>query len=146
MTRHRRLSPPFPVDRSMPIAEVNTTPLIDVMLVLLIMFIITIPIGTHGVKIDLPNGVPPPPTLQPEKHVLAMDPAGALKLDGVGVAEADLRGRLRGIEDKNPLAQFHFQVDGTARYEDFDRVLAEVKKAGIQNLGFVGNQQFAGAI
>jgi biopolymer transport protein ExbD len=146
MTRHRRLIPAYPVENGAPIAEVNTTPLIDVMLVLLIMFIITIPIGTHGVKIDLPNGVPPPASLEPEKHVLAMDSAGALLLDGAAVSEADLRGRLRGIEDRNPLAQFHFQVDGTARYEDFDRVLAEVKKAGIQNLGFVGNQQFAGAI
>jgi biopolymer transport protein ExbD len=67
-------------------------------------------------------------------------------LDGAPLAEGDVRGRLRGIEDRNPLAQFHFQVDGTARYENFDRVLAEVKKAGVQNLGFVGNQQFAGTI
>jgi biopolymer transport protein ExbD len=75
-----------------------------------------------------------------------MDAGGALLLDGTRVSEPDLRGRLRGIEDANPLAQFHFQVDGTARYEDFDRVLAEVKKAGIQNLGFVGNQAFLEAI
>jgi biopolymer transport protein ExbD len=146
MTRHRRLAPAYSIDNGSPIAEVNTTPLIDVMLVLLIMFIITIPIATHGVKIDLPVG--PTGTEKPEleKHVLAMDSAGALLLDGARVAEADLRGRLRVIEDKNPLAQFHFQVDGTARYEDFDRVLAEVKKAGIQNLGFVGNQAFLAAI
>ncbi len=146
MTSRRRIAPTYVIDNGSPIAEVNTTPLIDVMLVLLIMFIITIPIATHGVKIDLPVGPPPKGLLEPEKHVLSMNPAGALTLDGARVAEADLRGRLRGIEDKNPLAQFHFQVDGTARYEDFDRVLAEVKKAGIQNLGFVGNQQFAGAI
>ena len=147
MTRHRRMSPVYTIDNGSPIAEVNTTPLIDVMLVLLIMFIITIPIATHSVKIDLPVG-PPPPTaeLEPEKHVLAMDSAGALMLDGAPLAEGDVRGRLRGIEDRNPLAQFHFQVDGTARYENFDRVLAEVKKAGVQNLGFVGNQQFAGTI
>ena len=145
MTRRRPL-PVYTVDNGSPIAEVNTTPLIDVMLVLLIMFIITIPIATHGVKIDLPTGVPPTSVLEPEKHVLAMDSAGTLLLDGGRVSEAELGGRLRGLENRNPLAQFHFQVDGTARYEDFDRVLAEVKKAGIQNLGFVGNQQFAGAI
>jgi biopolymer transport protein ExbD len=83
---------------------------------------------------------------EPQTHKLVMNAAGALRLDGTPVAEADLRGRLHGLEDANPKAEFQFQVDGTARYEDFDRVLAEVKKAGIQNLGFVGNQEFAGAI
>ena len=146
MTHRRRPIPTYNVDNGSPIADVNTTPLIDVMLVLLIMFIITIPLATHGVKIDLPTGVPPQTEFTPEKHVLAMNAAGVLALDGTPVSEADLSGRLLGIEDKNPLAQFHFQVDGTARYEDFDRVLAEVKKAGVQNLGFVGNQAFAGAI
>jgi biopolymer transport protein ExbD len=146
MTRHRRPVPVYTVDNGAPMAEINTTPLIDVMLVLLIMFIITVPLATHGVKMDLPTGVPPNTAFTPEKHVLAMDAGGALLLDGTRVSEPDLRGGLRGIEDANPLAQFHFQVDGTARYEDFDRVLAEVKKAGIQNLGFVGNQSFLGAI
>ena len=145
MTRHRRLSPVYNIDTGSPIAEVNTTPLIDVMLVLLIMFIITIPIATHGVKIDLPSK-PTTTLLKPETHTLVMNESGALRLDGAPVAEADLRGRLHGMEDANPLAQLHFQVEGQARYEDFDRVLAEVKKAGIQNLGFVGNQAFAGAI
>ena len=145
MTRHRRLPPVYNIDNGSPIAEVNTTPLIDVMLVLLIMFIITIPLTTHAVKMDLPVG-PPPPNLAPVTHKLVMSPAGALTLNGAAVAEADLRGRMRGLEDANPKAQFQFQVDGTARYEDFDRVLAEVKKAGVQNLGFVGNETFARAI
>ena len=145
MTRQRRPVPVYNIDTGSPIADVNTTPLIDVMLVLLIMFIITIPISTHGVKIDLPTR-PTPTATEPVTHKLAMSPAGALTLNGAAVAEADLQGRLRGLETANPLAQFQFQVDGTARYEDFDRVLAEVKKAGIQNLGFVGNQTFAGAI
>jgi biopolymer transport protein ExbD len=145
MTRKRRPVPVYTIDNGSPIGEINTTPLIDVMLVLLIMFIITIPLATHGVKMDLPTGIGDP-AAKPTVHKLVMNPAGALALDGVPVAEADLRGRLRGIENANALAQFHFQVDGTARYEDFDRVLAEVKKAGIQNLGFVGNQSFLGAI
>jgi biopolymer transport protein ExbD len=146
MSSRRRIAPSYIVDNGSPIAEVNTTPLIDVMLVLLIMFIITIPIATHSVKIDLPAGVPPPRELEPEKHVLNLDAAGVLRVDGLAVREADLRGHLRGIEDANPLAHFHFQIDGTARYEDFDRVLAQVKGAGIQNLGFVGNQAFVGSI
>ncbi|HEY0148284.1 MAG TPA: biopolymer transporter ExbD [Allosphingosinicella sp.] len=145
MTRHRRMSPAFTLDTGSPMSGINTTPLIDVMLVLLIMFIITIPLATHGVKIDLPNG-PTPIASEPVTHKLAMNDAGALTLDGAAVTEADLSGRLRGLEDANPMSQFQFQVDGSARYEDFDRVLAEVKKAGIQNLGFVGNQAFLGAI
>jgi len=146
MTRtHRRPVPVYNIDNGEPIAAVNTTPLIDVMLVLLIMFIITIPLTTHAVKIDIPTG-PTPPIAEPVIHKLVMNPAGALRLNGAAVAEADLRARLRGLEDANPLAQFQFQVDGTARYEDFDRVLAQVKGAGIQNLGFVGNQAFSGAI
>jgi biopolymer transport protein ExbD len=145
MTVRRR---PLPVaaDVGAPISELNTTPLIDVMLVLLIMFIITIPLSTHAVKIDLPSGPPPAAAPVPETHVLAMDAAGRLFLDGAPQPEASLRARLRAIEDANPLAIFHFRVDGTTRYEHFDRVLAEVKKAGVQNLGFVGNQDFAGAI
>ena len=145
MIRRRRMPPVYNIDNGSPIAEVNTTPLIDVMLVLLIMFIITIPLTTNAVKIDLPVG-PPPPNLEPVTHKLVMSQAGALTLNGAAVAEADLRGRMRGLEDANPKAQFQFQVEGTARYEDFDRVLAEVKKAGIQNLGFVGNETFARAI
>jgi biopolymer transport protein ExbD len=146
MTASRRPLPLQANDVGAPISDLNTTPLIDVMLVLLIMFIITIPLSTHAVKMDLPSGPPPRTQIEPETHLLAMDPAGRLLLDGAPVAEAALRARLRGIEDANPLATFHFRVDGTARYEDFDRVLAEVKKAGVQNLGFVGNQDFAGAI
>ena len=146
MTRHRRPTPVYAIDTGAPISGINTTPLIDVMLVLLIMFIITIPIATHSVKIDLPNGPPPPTTPDPVTHKLAMNQSGVLTLDGAAIAEGEVRGRLRGLEDANPLVQFQFQVDGSARYEDFDRVLAEVKGAGVQNLGFVGNQAFVGAI
>lgn len=142
----RRRPLPAGADVGAPISDLNTTPLIDVMLVLLIMFIVTIPLATHSVKIDLPSGPPPETTLKPEIHLLAMSPAGALTLDGAPVREADLGARLHAMEDMNPLAQLHFRVEGQARYEDFDRVLAEVKRAGIQNLGFVGNHDFAGAI
>ena len=145
MTRHRRPTPVYAIDTGAPISGINTTPLIDVMLVLLIMFIITIPIATHSVKIDLPTG-PTPITAEPITHKLAMNQGGVLTLDGAAIAEGEVRGRLRGLEDANPLVQFQFQVDGSARYEDFDRVLAEVKGAGVQNLGFVGNQAFVGAI
>ena len=142
--RRRRAVPAYVTSTGEPIAEVNTTPLIDVMLVLLIMFIITIPLQTHAVKMDLPSG-PPPAGVEPEVHKLAMDATGALSFDGAPVAEAALRGRLAAMQAANPLAVLHFQIDGGARHEDFDRVLAEVKGAGVERLGFVGNQAFAGA-
>jgi biopolymer transport protein ExbD len=146
MTRQRRQSfPAHEASFGTPISNLNTTPLIDVMLVLLIMFIITIPIMTHSVKIDLPSGGPPPAG-EPEIHMLTMNPAGALTFDGAPVAEGDVRLRLHAMENANPNAVLHFRVEGEARYEDFDRVLAEVKKSGVQNLGFVGNHAFAGAI
>jgi biopolymer transport protein ExbD len=146
MDRMRRQ--PFPArDLSLgaPISELNTTPLIDVMLVLLIMFIITIPTMTHSVKIDLPSGRLPPAG-EPEIHMLTMNPAGGLTFDGAPIPEGELRSRLHAMENANPLAVLHFRIEGEARYEDFDRVLAEVKKSGVQNLGFVGNHAFAGAI
>jgi biopolymer transport protein ExbD len=140
--RRRRAVPAYVTSTGEPIAEVNTTPLIDVMLVLLIMFIITIPLQTHAVKMDLPSG-PPPEGAEPETHKLAMDGRGALSFDGAPVAEPALGGRLAAMQAGNPLAILHFQVDGQTRHEDFDRVLAQVKKAGVERLGFVGNERFA---
>jgi biopolymer transport protein ExbD len=127
-----------------PMMDINTTPLIDVMLVLLIMFIITIPLQTHAVKMDLPSGGTPP-TEEPEIHKLVMDSRGGLIFDGARVAEAALPAQLGAMRQANPLSVLHFQVDGQARHEDFDRVLAEVKRAGVERLGFVGNEGFAGA-
>jgi biopolymer transport protein ExbD len=140
--RRRRPAAAYVTSTGEPIAEVNTTPLIDVMLVLLIMFIITIPLQTHAVKMDLPAGVPPPGA-EPETHRLFMDGRGVLSFDGAPVAEPALGGRLAAMQAANPLAVLHFQVDGQARNEDFDRVLAEVKRAGVERLGFVGNERFA---
>jgi biopolymer transport protein ExbD len=146
MVQHRRRRPPaaYATDAGQPISEVNTTPLIDVMLVLLIMFILTIPIATHGVKMDLPVGKPP--LTKPETHTLTMTSGGAVLLDGTSVAEAALPAKLQALESANPLSVLHFQVEGEARYEDFDRVLALVKGTGIERLGFVGNHDFLGAI
>ena len=145
MAQHRRRAvAAYATGTGDPIAEVNTTPLIDVMLVLLIMFIITVPIATHGVKMDLPVGGTPVTT--PETHTLTMVAGGAILFDGAQVAEAALPAKLKAMESANPLAVLHFQVEGEARYEDFDRVLALVKGAGIERLGFIGNHDFLGAI
>jgi biopolymer transport protein ExbD len=128
----------------LPISALNTTPLIDVMLVLLIMFIVTIPIATHGIKMDLPRGDPGGP--EPISHSLDLDRAGRLAFDGVATSASELGPRLLEAFGRNPLAELHFRSDGEARYEDFDRTLAIVKRSGVERIGFVGNERFAGAL
>jgi biopolymer transport protein ExbD len=126
-----------------PFSTVNTTPLIDVMLVLLIMFIISIPLATHSVKIDLPTDRPGPET--PETHEIALDSASRLSWNGVAITEADLPARLAAFRDAPQESVLHFRAEAETRYEDFDRVLADVKRAGVRHLGFVGNERFARA-
>ncbi len=127
-----------------PFSEINTTPMIDVMLVLLIMFIITLPLATHGVKIDLP-GRPLTGEEEPETHQLALDSASRLSWNGVPITEADLPARLTAFRAAPQESVLHFRAEAETRYEDFDRILADVKRAGVRHLGFVGNERFAHA-
>ena len=126
-----------------PMMDMNMTPLIDVLLVLLIMFIITIPIQTHAVKVDLPQNSPnQPPPVEPTKNTLAIDPAGAITWNGVLVDEVRLRQYLDQSAAMSPEPELHFQPDPQARYEVVDKVLAVVKRSAITKLGFIGNEQY----
>lgn len=142
--KHRRRRIAFAAVTEQPIGTLNTTPLIDVMLVLLIMFIITIPVMTHSVKVDLPSD-PRDALAEPETHSLAIDFAGRLSWDGAPMAESALPARLTAFRAAAPDGVLHFRADAQTRYEDFDRVLADVKRSGIERLGFVGNDRFARA-
>jgi biopolymer transport protein ExbD len=126
-----------------PMSELNTTPLIDVMLVLLIMFIITVPVATHKVPLDLPqgNGTPGEPVV----YRLELDAAGRIRLDGALLPDAALPGRLAAIS-ADPAGELHLRADGETPYDRFDRVLAAVKRAGVTRLGMVGNERFAAAV
>ncbi len=137
----RRIAPAFGALIGEPISDLNTTPLIDVMLVLLIMFIVTIPIVTHKVSVDSPGTDGP---AAPDIHLLDLDVAGGLHWDGARINEADLPARLTAMQAGGPEAVLHFRADGESRYEDFDRVLATVKRAGVERLGLIGNERFAG--
>jgi biopolymer transport protein ExbD len=143
MRTSRRVAFAAPAD--MPISTINTTPLIDVLLVLLIMFILTIPIASHSVKIDLP-GPGNPAKEEPLKHRLAILPTGALLWDGAPLADADLKSRLAAFRAAVPDGVMELQPEGDLRYGRFDRVLAVVKASGIARLGFVGNERFAQAV
>ena len=137
----RRPVPAFAVPNEAPMSELNTTPLIDVMLVLLIMFIITIPISTHKVPLDLPQGGDP---AEPLVHRLNLDSSGTAYLDGVPIGEAQLPARLEAIAAR-PETELHLRAEAQTPYENFDRVLAAVKRAGVVRLGLVDNERFAKA-
>jgi biopolymer transport protein ExbD len=126
-----------------PMMEINTTPLIDVMLVLLIMLIITIPIQTHAVKLDLPvNTDTPPPPIQPLKNVVTISAQGQILWNGSPVTKQQLRAYLDTTQQMNPVPELHLQPDSTARYELVDEVLAITKQAHVQKMGFVGNEYY----
>jgi biopolymer transport protein ExbD len=128
-----------------PMMDINTTPLIDVMLVLLIMFIITIPIQTHAVKLDLPqdqqNQQPPP--IDPVKNKVVITPAGQVLWNGNPVDLLTLRQYLDQTQQMNPIPELHLQPDPQARYELVDEVLAVTKRAHVEKMGFVGNEAYA---
>jgi biopolymer transport protein ExbD len=127
-----------------PMLDVNVTPLIDVMLVLLIMFIITIPIQTHAVKLDLPVNQPnqTPPPINPIKNTLSINAQDQVLWNGAPVTMPQLRTYLDATQQMNPIPELHLQPDATARYEIVDDVLAVTKKAKVQKMGFVGNEYY----
>ena len=130
-------------DDGEPMMEMNTTPLIDVMLVLLIMFIITIPIQTHAVKVDLPvNNENNQPQVEPQKNKVSIDPAGVISWNSVPVDEVTLRQYLDQTKGMTPEPELHFQPDPQARYEVVDKVLSVIKRSNVGKLGFVGNEQY----
>ncbi len=127
-----------------PMMEINTTPLIDVMLVLLIMFIITIPIQSHAVKLDLPindpNQVVPP--IDPIKNKIVITQAGAILWNGTPVNQQQLRQFLDVTQQMDPIPELHLQPEPEARYELVDEVLAVTKEAKVSKMGFVGNEAY----
>lgn len=127
-----------------PMMDINTTPLIDVMLVLLIMFIITIPIQTHAVKLDLPQDNNQPLTnVDPIKNKIVIEPNGAVLWNGEPVDLVRLRQYLDITTTMNPTPELHLQPSPEARYEVVDEVLAVTKRANITKMGFVGNEAYA---
>ncbi len=129
-------------DDGEPMMEMNTTPLIDVLLVLLIMFIITLPIQTHAVKVDLPQNNPNSVQVNADKNKVSIDPTGVVAWNGQPVDDVTLRQFLDQTKTINPEPELHFQPDPAARYEVVDRILAVIKKSGVGKLGFIGNEQY----
>ena len=128
-----------------PMMDINTTPLIDVMLVLLIMFIITIPLQTHAVKLDLPQDQPnqQPPPIDPVKNKIVITPQDQVLWNGTPIDLVRLRQYLDVTQTMNPIPELHLQPDPNARYELVDEVLAVTKRARVEKMGFVGNEAYA---
>ena len=132
-------------DDGEPIMNMNTTPLIDVMLVLLVMFIITIPIQTHAVKIDLPqnNVNPPPQIIKPDVNKLVVDQGGTIQWNGSPIDLVTLRTYLDRTKAMANEPELHIQPDAQARYAVVDEMLAVVKRSKVTKVGFVGNEKYA---
>ena len=124
-----------------PIMELNTTPLIDVLLVLLVMFIITVPIQSHSVKFDLPQGAP---TIQPNplRNLVEITPEGAILFNATRVDEPAFRALLRQTQQMTPVPELHLRPAPTARYEVVDETLAIIKRERVSRFGFVGNEDY----
>ena len=127
-----------------PMMDINTTPLIDVMLVLLIMFIITIPPQTHAVKLDLPQDQTnqPPPPIDPVKNKIVVTQGGAVLWNGAPVNLTQLRQYLDVTQQMDPIPELHLQPEPEARYVVVDDVLAVTKQAKVSKMGFVGNEAY----
>jgi biopolymer transport protein ExbD len=128
-----------------PMMDINTTPLIDVMLVLLIMFIITIPLQTHAVKLDLPQDQPnqQPPPIDPVKNKIVITPQNQVMWNGQQIDLVRLRQYLDVTQTMNPVPELHLQPEPNARYELVDEVLAVTKRARVEKMGFVGNEAYS---
>jgi len=123
--------------------DINTTPLIDVMLVLLIMFIITLPVMTHAVKLDMPQSKnQPPPDVVIEPIQLEVDWDGTVIWNGTPVQLNALEGYFRVEAAKNPQPEVHVRPNRRAPYDTVAKVLALAQRNNMQRIGFVGNEQF----
>jgi biopolymer transport protein ExbD len=125
--------------------DMNTTPLIDVMLVLLIMFIITIPVATHSVDIDLPvpNNTPPPPDMiDPIKNKIVLTPENVILWNGTPINDGELVRNLEATKAINPEPELQFEPDQQASYDLSIRVLNVIKGSGVSKFGFVGNEKY----
>ena len=123
--------------------DINTTPLIDVMLVLLIMLIITIPIQTHAVKLNMPIGKPPQSTVQPQVVTIDIDFDGTIIWNGETLSgRPELEARLRGAAEQQVQPELHLRPNKLVKYRHVATVMASAQRLGLTKIGLVGQEQF----
>lgn len=128
-------------DSNEPMSEMNVIPLVDVMLVLLVIFIVTAPIITHSVQLDLPRASSAPSHETVDSVTVALDAAGGLYLDNQPLDEAALFDRLSEAARANPELAVYLRADRETRYEVLARVMAEARRAGVARLAFVSQPE-----
>ena len=123
---------------SQPMSDINTTPLVDVMLVLLVIFIITAPLLTHSIKLDLPSAQAPVSAETPQTIAVSIDGAGAIFWNDEPVpGEDELSRRLAEAAAKTPQPELHLRADRETRYQRIAEVMSAAQRAGIAKIGFV---------
>lgn len=127
-----------------PMADINVTPMVDVMLVLLVIFIITAPMFTHALKLDLPTAQSSPAPEKPETITLGIDAAGKLYWDDQPVSAEDMDARLATAAAKKPQPELQLRADKSTRYEMIAEVMSAAQGAGLTKLGFVTDPKGAG--
>ncbi|MDB5937755.1 MAG: outer rane transport energization protein ExbD [Polaromonas sp.] len=117
--------------------EINMTPLVDVMLVLLIIFIITVPVMKHSVNIDLPRATNEQQLIKPETVRLSVDAEGSYYVNDARVTDEDLAPRLKAAAAQNPQPDLHIRGDKAVRYERVAQAMAAAQQAGLRKIGFI---------
>jgi biopolymer transport protein ExbD len=122
--------------------DINTTPLIDVMLVLLVMLIITIPIQLHAVNLEMPVGAPPTNLPKPEKIQIDIDEKSTVYWQGLPVTALELDEKMNGIAKAEPQPEVHIRPNKTSQYAVFANVLSSSKRLGLTKIAVIGAEQF----
>ena len=131
-------------DEAEVMADINTTPLVDVLLVLLVMLIITIPIQLHSVNLEMPSTNAPPPPVEPQVVQLDVTPAGTFTWNGETLSgRAELESRMRDAAAQPDQPEIHLRPDRTAKYEAVAAAMASAQRLGLLKIGLVGSEQFA---
>jgi biopolymer transport protein ExbD len=131
-------------DDGAPMMEMNMPPLIDVLLVLLVMFIITIPVATHSIDIDLPqpNPNPPPDMVDPVKNKIVLTPSNEILWNGTPIDQGTLVANLRTSLTYSIEPELQFEPEPNASYDLSAKVLSIIKGSGVTKFGFVGNEKY----
>jgi biopolymer transport protein ExbD len=122
--------------------DINTTPLIDVMLVLLVMLIITIPIQLHSVNLDLPVGAPPTALVKPDKVQIDIDAQSTVHWQGLPVTAQELEANMAALARQSAQPEVHVRPNKAAQYAVFAAVLAATKRSGLTKIAVIGSEQF----
>ena len=117
--------------------EINMTPMVDIMLVLLIIFIITVPVMKHSVNIDLPRASNEAQVIKPETIRLSVDAEGSYFINENKIADADLAPQLKAAAAQNPQPDLHIRGDKAVRYERVAQAMAAAQQAGLRKIGFI---------